>query len=241
MSTIQVTASRPRICVKNIYQLQHVPSKQCTFPHNANPLSTTSLSISAIPPVHLKYGPISKSLQWMPVCFAGGKGLGESDNEGSPWKALEKAMGKFKGEKSIEDMLRQQIEKGDYYDDGGSGKKPPQGGSGGNGSNGPEDESFAGIVDETLQVVLATIGFIFLYIYIISGEELTRLAKDYIKYLFSGNKSVRLSLTMYKWGQFYKKLTEKKVVDNYWLEKEIINTPTWWDDPEKYRRSVRNY
>lgn len=78
------------------------------------------------------------------------------------------------------------------------------------------------------------------YTYIISGEEMTRLAKDYIKYLFGGSPSARLRRTMYKWGRFYKKLTEKKVVDEYWLEKAIINTETWWDSPEKYRQLLRS-
>lgn len=79
------------------------------------------------------------------------------------------------------------------------------------------------------------------YIYIISGEELTRLAKDYIKFVFGGSKSVRLKRAMYKWGRFYQKLTEKKQYDEYWLEKAIINTPTWWDHPDKYRRAVMDY
>lgn len=78
------------------------------------------------------------------------------------------------------------------------------------------------------------------YIYIITGEELTRLAKDYIKYLFGGSQSNRLRRAMYKWGRFYKKMTEKKKYDQFWLEKAIINTPTWWDSPEKYRRLFRS-
>lgn len=73
-------------------------------------------------------------------------------------------MEKFKG-KSIEDVLRKQIQKGEYFDNGGSGAKPPGsdgggGGDGGSGSpdgtGGSEDESFLGIQDETLQVILAT-------------------------------------------------------------------------------------
>ena len=76
------------------------------------------------------------------------------------------------------------------------------------------------------------------YVYIITGEELTRLAKDYIKYLFGGNQSNRLRRAMYKWGRFYKKMTEKKKYDKFWLEKAIIGTPTWWDSPEKYRRLI---
>lgn len=73
------------------------------------------------------------------------------------------------------------------------------------------------------------------YIYIVSGEELIKLAKDYLKYVFKGTESVRLKRAMYQWGRFFQKLTEKKQYDPYWLEKEIINTPTWWDSPEKYR------
>ncbi|MBA0753628.1 hypothetical protein Gogos_021305, partial [Gossypium gossypioides] len=53
------------------------------------------------------------------------------------------------------------------------------------------------------------------YVYIITGEELARLAKDYIKYLFGGSKSVRLKRTMYKWSQFFEKLTEKKEYDKF--------------------------
>ena len=63
----------------------------------------------------------------------------------------------------MEDVLRQQIEKKEFYDDGGKGKKPPSGGGGSNSGDGSgEDEGLAGILDETVQVILATIGFIFL-------------------------------------------------------------------------------
>ncbi|KAK9991418.1 hypothetical protein SO802_026403 [Lithocarpus litseifolius] len=41
----------------------------------------------------------------------------------------------FEG-KSVEDMLRQQIEKKEFYDDGGKGKKPPSGCGGGNSGDG---------------------------------------------------------------------------------------------------------
>lgn len=73
-------------------------------------------------------------------------------------------MGNFKGQ-SVEDMLRQQIEKQEFYD-GGSGKNPPRGGGGGSGDGfgGSDDEGLAGIMDETLQVILATMGFILLVI-----------------------------------------------------------------------------
>lgn len=91
-------------------------------------------------------------------------------NQNSPWKSIEKAIGKFKGQNSIEDVLRRQIEKGEYYDSGGDGGDKPPGGGGNSGSGGsspdgsgdPEDESLAGMLEESLQVFLATLGFIFL-------------------------------------------------------------------------------
>lgn len=80
------------------------------------------------------------------------------------------------------------------------------------------------------------------YIYIIAGEELTKLGKDYIKYLLGGSKSVRLSNAMDALESFWKTLSDNKLVyDKYWLEKEILNTTTWFDGPEKYRRMRRSY
>ncbi|KAF3451032.1 hypothetical protein FNV43_RR07121 [Rhamnella rubrinervis] len=161
---------------------------------------------------------------------------------------MERAMENFKKDQSIEEVLKKQMENKEYYEDKSGGSKPPRGsggggggGGGGDGSGGSEDEGAAGIVDETVQVILATLGFIVLYIYIISGEELTRLAKDYIKFLFGGTESVRLRRVLNQWRSFFSHLTEKQETDKYWLEKEIINTPTWWDSPEKYHRMLRTY
>ncbi|XWS73896.1 hypothetical protein CRYUN_Cryun02cG0168600 [Craigia yunnanensis] len=195
---------------------------------------------------HKRYASMLKFRQGTTLCRLGGEDKSAGDNEGSPWKAIEKAIGNFGKQQSIEDVLKQQIEKQEYFDEG-SGKSPPRGGGGngggggGDGSGGSEDEGLSGILDETMQVILATIGFIFLYVYILTGEELTRLAKDYIKFLFGGNKSVRLRSAMYKWRSFFEKLTEKKEYDKYWLEKAIITTPTWYDSPDKYRRVLNSY
>nr|KJB82411.1 hypothetical protein B456_013G194600 [Gossypium raimondii] len=99
---------------------------------------------------------------------------------GSPWKSIEKAIGNFGKKQSIEDVLRQQIEKQDYYDEG-SGQNPPRGGGGGSSSGGDgfgesEDEGLSGILDETVQVIVATLGFIFLFF-----EKLTE-KKEYDKF-----------------------------------------------------------
>ncbi|KAK8543407.1 hypothetical protein V6N13_136081 [Hibiscus sabdariffa] len=188
---------------------------------------------------HNRYASLSKCRHGNTLCRLGGQDKPAADNEVSPWKAIEDAIGNFGKQQSVEDLLRQQMEKREYYNEGG-GKIPPGGGGGsggsGDGFGGSEDESLSGIFDETLQVVLATIGFIFMYVYIITGEELARLAKDYLKYLFGGNKSVRLRRAMYKWRRFFEELTEKKEYDKLWLEKAIITTPTWYDSPHKYRR-----
>ncbi|KAF8402334.1 hypothetical protein HHK36_013288 [Tetracentron sinense] len=157
----------------------------------------------------------------------------------SPWKALEKAMGGLKEQQSLENILREQIQKQDFDDDGGDAGSPP--GGGGDDSGGSEDEGFAGILDELLQVILATLGFIFLYIYIINGEELTKLARDYIKSLFGANKSVRLRRAMYQWGKFYNGMTRKEVERRDWLERAIINTPTMWHNPARLRRLIRSH
>ncbi|KAI4310748.1 hypothetical protein MLD38_035700 [Melastoma candidum] len=189
----------------------------------------------------IKYAPIS------PVGLFGEKGKSGSEDKNSAWKSVEKAMGSFRKDQSIEEILRQQIEKQEFLDDPSDRNSPSRGGGGGGGgtggkgggggSGGSEDGDLAGILDETLQVILATLGFIFLYVYIISGEEIARLAKDYLKYLFGGSTSVRLRRAMYVWGRLRKRLTEKKQEeDKYWLERAIFNTTTDYDSPEKYRR-----
>ncbi|KAF3676159.1 putative regulation of nuclear pre-mRNA domain-containing protein 2-like [Capsicum annuum] len=160
--------------------------------------------------------------------------------EASPWKALEKAMGNLKKEKSVEDLLKQQIEKQEYYDGGdGGGDRPGGGGGGGSdGFGGAEDEGIPGILDELRQIVLATMSFIFLYIYIIEREEMTVFTRDILKFIFLRQKSIRLGRTIARWESYFKSLS-KKEVDPYWLEKEILNTTTWYDSPTNYRQILR--
>lgn len=173
------------------------------------------------------------------VCLFGGKGKASNDNEASPWKALEKAMGNLKKEPSVEDLLKQQIKKQEYYEGGdGGGDRPGGGGGGGSDGSGEPDEGISGILDELVQAVLATMGFIFLYIYIIEGEEINVFTKDILKFIFLRQKSIRLGRTIARWESYFSSLTEKKE-DPYWLESEIINTTTWYDSPAKYRTILR--
>lgn len=55
--------------------------------------------------------------------------------------------------------LQEKIRKGEYS--GGSGSKPPGGGGSGGGGGGSSGGSEDGMSDEALQIVFATIGFIF--------------------------------------------------------------------------------
>ncbi|KAL2906984.1 DNA polymerase delta catalytic subunit [Bienertia sinuspersici] len=169
-----------------------------------------------------------KCRQSMPVCLSdGGARVGNENQKPT----------------SVEDLLKQQIEKQEYYDEGGNPPGGRGGGSGGGGGGygdlgGSEEEGSA--LEETIQVILATLGFIFLYMYIINGAEMTRLAKDYIKYILGGKKSIRLTRFFYQWTRFCKRFKPKKT-DRHWLEKAIITTPTWWDSPEKYKLMLRAY
>ncbi|KAL7129701.1 hypothetical protein ABFS83_13G085500 [Erythranthe nasuta] len=231
MSVFSITAS----------QLACSPT---TFPAHAFKLKKTYISSSTflgtkLPKIPLKLTSATyKYQQAATVCLFGGKGKAGNENEASPWKALENAVGNFKKDQSIEDLLKQQIQKQEYYDDGGSGGKPPGGGGGdggGGGSGVPEDESLSGMWDEFVQVILGTLGFVFLYFYIIEGEEITVIVKDFLKFVFKRQKSIRLRRLMDQWKRFFQKMKEKPEYDPYWLEREIFNTNTVYDSPLKYK------
>ncbi|XP_021800670.1 uncharacterized protein LOC110744937 isoform X2 [Prunus avium] len=157
MSTLQITSCQPCNYFRNTSQSLRLSSKPTVIQHKCMAVLKNK-QWRAVSKYHQSAGP---------VCLLGGKGKNESGggDEGSPWKALEKAMGNLKKEGSIEDVLRQQIEKKEFYEERGGGGSGGGGGSSGDGvggSGGSEDEGLDGILDETLQVILATIGFIFL-------------------------------------------------------------------------------
>lgn len=245
MSCIQVAACKPpAFGVLNISHLHYKSSALCSAPVKVFRIPKDSAyHFTRLHKVSLRLAAPARTQQFAPVCLFGGKGKSANDNETSPWKSLEKAMGSLKKEQSLEDVLRQQMEKQEYYDDGGSGGKRPGGGGsgGGDGFGESEDEGLSGILDEVLQVVLAFMGIIFLYIYIIAGEEVTVFAKDLIKFLFTKQQSNRLSRFFYTWGKFYQSLNKKTEIEPYWLEQAIISTPTWWDSTTKYKRILRSY
>ncbi|URD82398.1 glycine-rich protein [Musa troglodytarum] len=121
------------------------------------------------------------------------------------WESLKKAIGGFKRELTVQDMLSEQAWERQFDGNGDNGISR---GGGGNGSGGPEDEGFAGQFDEFLQVIIAVVGVALMYTLMIGGEELTRLTRDYIKYLFGAKPSVRLTHSMEKWRKFYKRIAQ---------------------------------
>ncbi|KAM0946567.1 hypothetical protein DsansV1_C09g0096321 [Dioscorea sansibarensis] len=170
-----------------------------------------------------------------PVCVFGGKGDTEGDKEAFSWDSLKKAMEGFKKEPSVQDLLKQQMQEQEFG--GGDGGDIPRGDGDGDGDGDSEDEGFAGIWDEVVQVFLATVAFIFVYIYMIRGAELIRLVRDYIKYLLGGKASYRLERAMRQWQKLYKSMVRTEVVMDDWLERAIVTTPTWYYKPEElYRR-----
>nr|AFK48138.1 unknown [Lotus japonicus] len=97
---------------------------------------------------------------------------------------------------------------------------------------------FAGLSDEIQQIILATIGFILVYICVIDGVELAKLSKDILKYLFGGTQSLRLKKAIYKWTRFFKLLTGNRKV----LKNELEEAPTQRNNLDYYHDDVlRNY
>lgn len=177
-----------------------------------------------------------------PICLFGGKGNSRGENKAFSWDSLKDALRSLRGEKTVQDMLRDRMRQPAFSGDDDDGN-PPGGGSGGgdggDGFDGAEDEGFAGILDETLQVILATLAFIFVYIYIIKGAELSKLARDYIKYLLGGASSSRLKRAMDKWKRTYDELSWTTVESDDWLIRLIVMTPTWWHRPQEIIRVMK--
>ncbi|KAH0460251.1 hypothetical protein IEQ34_010914 [Dendrobium chrysotoxum] len=170
------------------------------------------------------------------ICLFGGKGNSRGENKTFSWDSLKDALKGLRKEKTIQEMLRDQMRQREFGGDGGDGNPP---GRGGGGADGTEDEGFAGVLDETLQVVLATLAFLFVYINIIKGAELTKLARDYIRYLFGGVPSMRLKRVMDKWKRAYDKLSWTEEESEDWLVRKILVTPTWWHRPEEIVRVMK--
>ncbi|CAK8570358.1 unnamed protein product [Lathyrus sativus] len=229
MNSAQVIAFQPAISVKNSKSFVIPMSVITTFPRIQN------ISIRDEPSFRLKS---LKPLR------AGGKGKMGNNDEDSPWKSLSNAIDKFKGQ-SIEEVLRKQIQKGELFDNGESGLKPPGGGGAGDGGGGDgRPDGRGGSEDEDYdkrQVIFATGALLSLYIYLIKGELIRALFLDFLKYMVGRGQSGRFQDIMIKLGKLYRGTKQKKVTDEHFLEKAILGTQTWWYDPNDFRRAVRNY
>ncbi|KAI5394447.1 uncharacterized protein LOC127097942 [Lathyrus oleraceus] len=225
MNSAQVIAFQPAISVKNSKSFVIPMSVITSFPR------IQSISIRDEPSFRLKS---LKPLR------AGGKGMSGNNDEDSPWKSLSNAMDKFKGQ-SIEEVLRKQIQKGELFDNGESGLKPPGGGGDGGGGDGSPDGTGGFEDDDDHQVIFATGALIFLYIYLIKGKALRALFLDVLKFIVGRGQSERLQSIMVLLGKVYRGTKQKKVTDEQFLEKAILGTPTWWYDPNDFRRAVKNY
>lgn len=247
MSCLQITAFRPSLHIPGRYNTLHGLAVQRIAPVNIfnlhNSLKPTVGSSKKCTELMTRYviqrTGASHYQQCTPVCLFGGKGESKNGNEASPWKSIEKAMSGLKKEQSLEDVLRQQMEKQDYDDDG-SGEDPPPGGGGGGGGGygGTQDEGFAGMWDDIQQVTFAILALIAVYVYIVMGDRVMAFIAEGFEFL-AGKRGPRLRTIMYEFARFYETYRAKVVVDPYWLEKAIIATPTWWDSPQKYRRVLR--
>lgn len=89
---------------------------------------------------------------------------------------------------------------------------------------------------EIVAVYLICVVRVLQYIYIINGEEMQKLARDLVIYLFKGSESFRLKRIKTQLRDFWDSLKPVEVEDDpYWLERQIINTKTMYDAPQKYR------
>lgn len=166
------------------------------------------------------------------VCALSGKGNPELDND--PFmESLKKAMADAKKQQPIQDLLKEQMAKlTEQGSGGGGGNRNRRGGNGG--SDGPEDESFKESLDEIVQVILATVAFILVYIHIIRGEELYRLAKDYTRYLVTGKRTARLKRAMLKWNNFSESFMQKESSQEDRYGRPATSKPMWWQQPQKF-------
>uniref|UniRef100_A0A0D9W6M6 Uncharacterized protein n=1 Tax=Leersia perrieri TaxID=77586 RepID=A0A0D9W6M6_9ORYZ len=165
-----------------------------------------------------------------PVYASSGKENSDRVNDPFSMESLNKAIAGTKRQWSIQDMLADQISKIRGSGSGGNGgNKNRYGGSDG----GAEDESLTESLYEVVQVLLATIAFILMYIHIIRGEEIYRLARDYTRYLVTGKRTSRLKRAMLNWNNFFEGITKDSVQEGTY-KNSVTSEPVWWQQPLKF-------
>ncbi|CAL5031277.1 unnamed protein product [Urochloa decumbens] len=171
-----------------------------------------------------------------PVYASSGKENPKPVNDPFSMESLNKAMAQAKRPRSLQDLMREQMAQLRGQGSGGNGgNKNRYGGSGG-GSDGPEDESFKDSLYEMIQILIATIAFILVYIHIIRGEELYRLARDYTRYLVTGKRTSRLKRAMLNWHEFSERFTKKDSTQEDYYGRSVSSESTWWQQPQQLVR-----
>ncbi|KAM0940115.1 hypothetical protein DsansV1_C19g0160501 [Dioscorea sansibarensis] len=127
---------------------------------------------------------------------------------------------------TVEDLLREQIEKQEFYRGGDAGNNEPPKHGGGGGFGDWYNSNFPEFRDESIQVILATVGFVFLYLCIVRGYELTQLSLDFIRYLCGARSSRRLMRAFYTWEEFWNRILKKE-------KAEITTTTSAEEKPEE--------
>ncbi|RLM66567.1 uncharacterized protein C2845_PM16G12310 [Panicum miliaceum] len=160
-------------------------------------------------------------------------------NDPFSMKSLNKAMAQAKRPRSLQDLLSEQMAKIRGQGSGGNGgNKNRYGGSGG-GSDGPEDESFKDSLYEMIQILIATIAFILVYVHIIRGEELYRLARDYTRYLVTAKRTSRLKRAMLNWRDFSERITKKdSAQEEDYYGRSVSSESAWWQQPKQLARRL---
>ncbi|XP_062226046.1 uncharacterized protein LOC133924491 [Phragmites australis] len=167
-----------------------------------------------------------------PVYALSGKENPDIVNDPFSMESLNKSMAEAKKRRSIQDLLIEQIARIRGQGSGGNGGNKNRHGGGG-GSDGPDDESFKESLYELIQILLATVAFILVYIHIIRGEELYRLGRDYTRYLVTGKRTARLKRAMLNWRDFSESFTKKDSKQDF-DGRPFASESTWWQQPQKF-------
>ncbi|XP_066348183.1 uncharacterized protein [Miscanthus floridulus] len=173
-----------------------------------------------------------------PVYASSGKENPKITNDPFSMESLNKAMAEAKRPRSIQDVLMDQMAKIRGLGSGGNGGNKNRYGRGGGGSDGPEDESFKQSLYEMLQILIATVAFILVYIHIIRGEELYRLARDYTRYMVTGKRTARLKRAMLNWRDFSESITKKDSAQEDYYGRSTSSESTWWQQPQQLVRRM---
>ncbi|KAG2567121.1 uncharacterized protein LOC120682357 [Panicum virgatum] len=162
-------------------------------------------------------------------------------NDPFSMESLNKAMAQAKRPKSLQNLLREQMDKIRGQGSGGNGGNKNRFGGSGGGSDGPEDDSFKDSLYEMIQILIATIAFILVYVHIIRGEELYRLARDYTRYLVTGKRTARLKRAMLNWRDFSERITKKdSAQEEDYYGRSISSESTWWQQPKQLARRLED-